>query len=102
MADSEADRPSWARRADEIHMAAVMEFGEGVDGGATAADVQALRDAGYDDSQILAVTLFAALRVAFSKSNDALGARPDRDLAESAPAPVRAAVSFGREPGEAG
>src|SRR4051812_21011480 len=48
--------------------------------GAAAADVQALRDAGYDDGQIFAVTLFIALRLAFSTVNDALGARPDREL----------------------
>jgi uncharacterized peroxidase-related enzyme len=62
----------------------------------TAADVQALRDAGFDDAQIVAITAFVALRLAFSTVNDALGAEPDRRLAESAPAPLRAAVSFGR------
>ena len=64
--------------------------------GAEAADVQALRDAGYDDAQIFAITLFVALRMAFSTVNDALGARPDRELHEAAPAAVRDAVSFGR------
>ena len=64
--------------------------------GAEAADVQALRDAGYDDDQIFAITLFVALRMAFSTVNDALGARPDRELHEAAPAAVRDAVSFGR------
>ena len=64
--------------------------------GAEAADVQALRDAGYDDEQIFAITLFVALRMAFSTVNDALGARPDRELHEAAPAAVRDAVSFGR------
>ncbi len=61
-----------------------------------ADDVQALRDAGYDDAQIFAITTFVALRIAFSTVNDALGARPDRELGETAPAPVRDAVTFGR------
>jgi len=62
----------------------------------TAADVQALRDAGLDDDQIFAVTAFVALRIAFSTVNDALGARPDRELGEAAPAAVLDAVTFGR------
>lgn len=66
--------------------------------GTTAADVEALRQAGLDDAQILAVTVFVALRLAFSTVNDALGARPDPELAAQAPAEVRAAVTFGRSP----
>jgi SAM-dependent methyltransferase/alkylhydroperoxidase family enzyme len=62
----------------------------------TAADVQALRDAGFDDGQVFAVTLFIALRVAFSTVNDALGANPDADLFDSLPPAVRNAVTFGR------
>jgi uncharacterized peroxidase-related enzyme len=65
----------------------------------SARDVQALRDAGYDDAQIFAITAFVALRIAFSTVNDALGARPDRALSESAPASVRNAVTFGRPVG---
>ncbi len=61
-----------------------------------ARDVAALRDAGYDDAQIAAITVFVALRIAFSTVNDALGARPDRALVEAAPAPVLEAVTFGR------
>lgn len=61
-----------------------------------AGDVQALRDAGYDDAQIFAITVFVALRIAFSTVNDALGARPDRALGEAAPSSVRDAVTFGR------
>jgi alkylhydroperoxidase family enzyme len=64
--------------------------------GATAADVQELRDAGFDDAQILAITAYVAGRLAFSTVNDALGARPDRQLVDAAPEPVRAAVTFGR------
>jgi uncharacterized peroxidase-related enzyme len=59
-------------------------------------DVQALRDAGLTDEQVFAVTLYVSLRVAFSSVNDALGARPDQQLVERAPAAVRAAVTFGR------
>ena len=75
---------SWARRVT------------GDPNGTDSGDVQALRDAGFDDGQIFAVTLFVALRVAFSTVNDALGVRPDRALRAAAPAPVRAAVSYGR------
>jgi hypothetical protein len=64
--------------------------------GTEAGDVEGLRAAGYDDEQIAAVTVFVALRIAFSTVNDALGARPDRELARSAPDGVRAAVTFGR------
>jgi SAM-dependent methyltransferase/alkylhydroperoxidase family enzyme len=64
-------------------------------------DVQALRDAGYDEAQIFAITAFVALRIAFSTVNDALGARPDHRLGEAAPGPVRDAVTFGRPVGEA-
>ena len=64
-----------------------------------AGDVHALRDAGYDDAQILAITVFVALRLAFSTVNDALGARPDHALGESVPGPVREAVTFGRPVG---
>lgn len=65
----------------------------------SAGDVQALRDAGYDDAQIFAVTAFVALRIAFSTVNDALGARPDHALGQTVPAPVRDAVTFGRPVG---
>jgi len=64
--------------------------------GTTAADVDALRAAGLDDAQILAVTLFVAMRLAFASVNDAIGARPDAELAARAPAEVGAAVDFGR------
>src|SRR5690606_11232811 len=43
-------------------------------------DVQALRDAGFDDTQIFAATLFVGLRLTFSTVNNALGALPDRGL----------------------
>jgi uncharacterized peroxidase-related enzyme len=66
---------------------------------ATAEQVQALRDAGFDDPAILALTHFVALRLAFSTVNDALGARPDQQLADDVPPEVRAAVTWGRPAG---
>ena len=60
------------------------------------ADIQELRDSGLNDDQIFAITVFAALRLAFSTINDALGAQPDAQLAESLPPEVREAVTFGR------
>ena len=39
-------------------------------------DVEALRNAGYDDAQILAITTYVALRIAFATVNEALGAMP--------------------------
>ncbi|GAA4571754.1 carboxymuconolactone decarboxylase family protein [Planotetraspora kaengkrachanensis] len=59
-------------------------------------DVQALRDAGFDDTQIFAITVFVALRIAFSTVNDALGVRPDAPLGAKAPPAVLGAVTFGR------
>jgi uncharacterized peroxidase-related enzyme len=62
----------------------------------TAGDVAGLREAGFDDREIFEATLLLGLRLAFSTVNDALGALPDRQLADGAPAPVRDAVTFGR------
>jgi SAM-dependent methyltransferase/alkylhydroperoxidase family enzyme len=62
----------------------------------SADDVQVLRDVGFDDSQIFSITVFVALRLAFSTVNDALGAVPDRELSAAAPEAVRSAVTFGR------
>ena len=62
----------------------------------SAADVQELRDAGYDDAQIFAITAFVALRITLSTVNDALGALPDADFRTTAPKPVLDAVTFGR------
>jgi hypothetical protein len=58
--------------------------------------VQALRDVGFDDRQVFAITVYAATRLAFSTVNDALGALPDRPLADGLPAQVREAVTYGR------
>lgn len=62
----------------------------------TPADTAALRDTGLSDSQIFGITLFVALRLAFSTVNDALGAQPDPQLAAALPAGVAAAVTYGR------
>ena len=64
----------------------------------TDEDVQRLREAGFEDGQILAITAFVALRLAFATVNDALGAAPDHELDESLADEVRSAVSFGRRP----
>jgi uncharacterized peroxidase-related enzyme len=69
--------------------------------GTTESDVEALRNTGLGDREIFEATLFVGLRLAFSSVNDALGAPPDRQLAEAAPDVVRAAVAFGRPPGAA-
>ncbi len=81
-----ADRAlaSWARRVAQDP------------NGTGPEDVLALREAGFDDRQILALTVYAAGRVAFSTVNDALGARPDAEYREIAPEPVREAVRYGR------
>jgi alkylhydroperoxidase family enzyme len=65
----------------------------------TAADLDELREAGYDDSAIFALTLFVALRVTFSTVNSALGAGPDAELAERVPEAVLDAVTWGRPVG---
>ncbi len=62
----------------------------------TAQDVDELRQAGYDDAQILAITLYIGLRIAFSTVNDALGASPDRELGASVPQVVQDVVTWGR------
>lgn len=64
--------------------------------GTTARDVQDLRDAGWTDGEIFGLTVFSALRVAFSTVNDALGTRPDAQLLDSAPQAVLDAVDYGR------
>ncbi|MFG1921946.1 carboxymuconolactone decarboxylase family protein [Cryptosporangium sp. NPDC048952] len=60
--------------------------------GTSEADVGALRDAGFPDAEIFAMTVFIALRLAFSTVNNALGAGPDDRLRDDAPAAVRDAT----------
>jgi alkylhydroperoxidase family enzyme len=64
----------------------------------TPDDVQRLRDVGFDDPQILALTLYTALRIALSTTNDALGTRPDQELIDMLDPAVRDAVTWGRLP----
>jgi SAM-dependent methyltransferase/alkylhydroperoxidase family enzyme len=51
-------------------------------GPTTPADVEQLREVGFDDPEILRLTLFIGLRVAFSTVNLALGARPEQEYVE--------------------
>jgi uncharacterized peroxidase-related enzyme len=62
----------------------------------TFENVEALRNAGFSDREVFDATAIVALRLAFGTVNDALGARPDRELAREAPPQVLASVSFGR------
>jgi alkylhydroperoxidase family enzyme len=68
---------------------------------ATVQDVQNLRDAGFCDADIFAMTVFVALRVALSTVNDALGAHPDAELGMAAPPAVLGSVTYGRPVGPA-
>jgi uncharacterized peroxidase-related enzyme len=61
-----------------------------------AAEVQALRTAGFSDAQIFAITAYVALRIAFSTVNDALGVLPDAGARATTPAAVLDAVTYGR------
>jgi uncharacterized peroxidase-related enzyme len=64
----------------------------------TSDDIQDLRDAGFTDAQIFAITTFVALRMAFSTVNDSLGAHPDTQLASLAPDHIVQSVTYGRSP----
>ena len=84
LSDSELALAHWARRVTADPNAT------------TSADLDELRAAGYDDAQVVAITFFIALRIAFSTVNDALGASPDPELAQSVPRLVEQAVTWGR------
>ncbi len=62
----------------------------------TDGDVARLREVGLGDREIFEATAFIAFRLAFSTVNDALGAAPDKQLADAVTPAVRAAVDFGR------
>lgn len=66
--------------------------------GVSHEDVQHLRDVGFDDPQILALTLYTALRLALSTTNDALGARPDAALADMLTPAIHDTITWGRKP----
>jgi uncharacterized peroxidase-related enzyme len=84
LSDEERELASWARKvaSDPNHT--------------TTQDVESLRRAGFSDAQIFAVTVFVALRLAFSTVNDSLGVGPDVALRSSAPRAVVEAIGFGR------
>lgn len=84
LSDDERELASWARKV------------AGDPNRTTTEDVGSLRSAGFSDSQIFAVTVFVALRLAFSTVNDALGVGPDTALRGAAPRAVVEAVGFGR------
>jgi alkylhydroperoxidase family enzyme len=62
----------------------------------TALEVARLREVGLSDREIFEATAFVGFRLAFSTVNDALGAAPDKQLADAVPERVRAAVTYGR------
>lgn len=57
----------------------------------TGTDVDVLLREGFDAAQVLRLTLFIALRVAFSTVNTALGARPEDEYLDHVCGPVREA-----------
>jgi SAM-dependent methyltransferase len=65
----------------------------------TPADIDELRQAGIDDDKIFAMTCYAAMRMAFSTVNNALGAHPDRQFRTDAAPEVLAAIDYGRPMG---
>jgi uncharacterized peroxidase-related enzyme len=90
LSDEERTMASWARKVAKDP------------NGTTQDDVEALRSAGFSDRQVFAMTVFVALRIAFSTVNDALGTGPDSALRASAPEAVVSAVQYGRPPSESG
>ena len=65
----------------------------------TPNDIDELRGAGIDDDMIFAMTFYAAMRMAFSTVNNALGAHPDHQFRTSAAQRVLAAIDYGRPMG---
>lgn len=84
LSDREAVLAAWARQVVRDPNAT------------TEGDIARLRDVGLSDREIFEATAFVAFRLALSTINDALGAAPDKQLADAAPPAVRAAVSYGR------
>jgi uncharacterized peroxidase-related enzyme len=82
---------------DEVDVA-VMDLAEKVVDDAAAIgedDLQPLRDLGLSEVEIMDVVLAAAARCFFSKTLDALGARPDASYSQLAPE-LREALVVGR------
>ena len=86
LSDREAALAAWARQVVRNPNAAADR------------EIARLREAGLGDREIFEATAFIAFRLAFSTINDALGAAPDKQLADAAPPLVRTAVSYGRSP----
>jgi alkylhydroperoxidase family enzyme len=82
--DSEKALAAWARR--------VVSDPNAV----TEVDVEELQNVGFTDTQIFAITVYVAGRLAFATVNDALGAQPDYELAAGVPREIRDAVHYGR------
>jgi alkylhydroperoxidase family enzyme len=61
-------------------------------GSSTPQDIQRLSDAGFQEPQIVALTVYAGLSMALSSIDSALGARPDIALAATVDPAVRTAV----------
>lgn len=64
----------------------------------TADDIDALRTAGFDDTQICDIALCASLRCFMARFFDATGAFPEDSFADADPK-FRAALTIGRDPG---
>lgn len=64
-------------------------------GSTVPGDIEGLRAVGFDDAQILRLTLFIGLRVAFSTVNLALGARPEQEYLDLVDEVVREAWEAG-------
>jgi SAM-dependent methyltransferase/alkylhydroperoxidase family enzyme len=62
----------------------------------TVDDIDELRRVGLDDDRIFAMTLYAALRMAFSTVNNALGAHPDHQFRTTTAPVVLSAIDYGR------
>jgi alkylhydroperoxidase family enzyme len=86
LSDREAALVDWARQVVRDPNATTSE------------DVAHLREVGLGDREIFEATAFIGFRLALATVNDALGAGPDRQLADAAPDPVRGAVTYGRTP----
>lgn len=83
---------AWARRvAGDLHPA-------------TPSELDQLREAGFEPTQILRLTLFVALRIAFSTVNGVLGARPEPAYVQLVDPVVREAwtKAFGSDAGPGG
>jgi alkylhydroperoxidase family enzyme len=61
------------------------------------ADVDGLREAGFDEREIAEATMLAVFRLAFTAFNAALGVEADQELKDGAPDEVRRAAGYGAD-----